>query len=89
MYPCINNNGVFVEITTPESTFGYAGRFVHRDSDLGIQKPLMKTIGDKGWGSGCVISDEYKFVYIHVLKSGGTATKEFLRKALCGEDDKD
>lgn len=89
LYPCINDSGVFVEITTPESPFGYAGRFVHRDVDLKSQKPLMKTIGDKGWGSGCVVSDEYKFVYIHVLKSGGTATKEFLRKALCGEDDKD
>ncbi|KAL7482250.1 hypothetical protein ACHAW6_007928, partial [Cyclotella cf. meneghiniana] len=49
----------------------------------------METIGDKGWGSGCVVSEKYKFVYIHVLKSGGTSTKEFLRKSLCGIDDED
>ncbi|KAL7515178.1 hypothetical protein ACHAXN_012513 [Cyclotella atomus] len=88
LYPCIkDDNGEFIETDTPESPFGYAGRFVHRD-DL-VEKPLMQTIGDKGWGSGCVVSDEYKFVYIHVLKSGGTATKEFLRKSLCGEEDID
>jgi hypothetical protein len=82
LYPCIkDDNGEFIETDTPESPFGYAGRFVHRD-DL-VEKPLMQTIGDKGWGSGCVVSDEYKFVYIHVLKSGGTATKEVRLTAFC------
>jgi hypothetical protein len=75
LYPCIRDDaGEFVETDVAESPFGYAGRFVHRDAF--VEKPLMQTIGDKGWGSGCVVSDEYKFVYIHVLKSGGTATKE-------------
>lgn len=111
LYPCVRDSGVYIETVTPIDPFGYAGRFVHRDAD--VSKPLMQTIGDKGWGSGCVISDEYRFVYIHVLKSGGTATKEvrntmnssitslsvhfhsywyqiqFLRKSLCGEEDKD
>ncbi|KAL3776243.1 hypothetical protein ACHAWO_007816 [Cyclotella atomus] len=49
----------------------------------------MKRPGGKSWASGCVVSHKYKFVYIHVLKSGGTATKEFIRKSLCGENDKD
>ena len=87
LYPCINEDGTFVEIDAPDSSFGYAGRFVHRDAN--VNKSLMRTIGDRGWGSGCVVSDEYKFVYIHVLKSGGTATKEFLRTSLCGADDTD
>ena len=43
----------------------------------------------RDWASGCAISDKYKFAYIHILKSGGSATKEFLRKSLCGEDDED
>lgn len=74
LYPCVDDGRVYLETASPTEPFGYAGRFVHRDADVG--KPLMQTIGDKGWGSGCVVSDEYKFVYIHVLKSGGTATKE-------------
>lgn len=86
LYPCIHENDSFVETDVQERPFGYAGRFVHR---VDVDKQLMHTIGDRGWGSGCAISDAYKFVYIHVLKSGGTATKEFLRKSLCGVDDKD
>lgn len=75
LYPCIKDAyGTFNEIDATERPFGYAGRFVHRDID--VDKPLMNTIGDRGWGSGCAVSDKYKFVYIHVLKSGGTATKE-------------
>ena len=38
-------------------------------------------------GKSCAISHKYKFVYIHVLKSGGSTTKEFLRKSFCGVDD--
>ena len=44
-------------------------------------------LGDTGWASGCILSDEYKFVFIHVLKSGGTAVKQFLKDSLCGPDD--
>lgn len=81
LYPCIKDeSGAFVETNAPESPFGYAGRFVHRDVD--VEKPLMRTIGDRGWGSGCAVSDKYKFVYIHVLKSGGTATKEVRGKSV-------
>ena len=46
-------------------------------------------LGDTGWASGCILSDEYKFVFIHVLKSGGTAVKEFIKQSLCGPDDND
>ena len=35
-------------------------------------------------GSGCAMSHKYKFIYIHVLKSGGMTVKAFLKKALCG-----
>ena len=86
MYSCINKNGVFVETDSPDSS-GYAGKFVHRDKD--VTKEQMKRPGGKNWASGCVISRKYKFIYIHVLKSGGSATKEFIRNSLCGEDDKD
>ena len=46
-------------------------------------------LGDTGWDSGCILSDEYKFVFIHVLKSGGTAVKKFIKDSLCGPDDSD
>ena len=36
-----------------------------------------------GSGGGCYVSDKFKFVFIHVLKSGGTAIKEMLRYTLC------
>lgn len=85
MYSCINEDGEFVQ--TSAHNPGYAGKFVHRVK--GVAKESMKRPGGKSWASGCVISQKYKFVYIHVLKSGGTATKEFIRKSLCGEDDKD
>ena len=87
LYPCVKENGAFTETHAPEESFGYAGRFVHRETN--VEKTLMETIGDRGWGSGCVVSEKYRFVYIHVLKSGGTSTKEFLRKSLCGIDDED
>lgn len=45
-------------------------------------------LGDTGWASGCILSDEYKFVFVHVLKSGGTAVKRFIRDSLgCAPDD--
>ena len=83
MYSCINKDGTFVE--TNDSS-GYAGKFVHRDR--AVAKQVMRKPGGKTWASGCAVSHKYKFIYIHVLKSGGTATKEFIRKSLCGEDDK-
>eukprot|EP00956_Cyclotella_meneghiniana_P015058 scaffold22815_cov61-Cyclotella_meneghiniana.AAC.2 len=86
MYSCINKNGTFIETDSPDS-LGYAGKFVHRDKT--VTKERMIKPGGKNWASGCVISRKYKFIYIHVLKSGGTATKEFIRNSLCGEDDKD
>ena len=86
LYPCTHQNGTFVETTAPMN-WGYAGKFVQRDP--GLKKQPMSRPGGKTWASGCVVSDKYKFAYVHVLKSGGTATKEFLRKGLCGQDDKD
>ena len=35
-------------------------------------------------GSGCALSVKYRFLYIHVLKSGGMSIKAFLKNALCG-----
>lgn len=48
-----------------------------------------EALGDTGWASGCILSDEYRFVFIHVLKSGGTAVKKFIKDSLCGPDDPD
>lgn len=43
----------------------------------------MMISGSAVAGSGCAISHKYKFVYIHVLKSGGMTIKGFLKNALC------
>lgn len=40
----------------------------------------------QGPTSGCVISHRYKFIYLHVLKSGGSYIKNFLKVGLCGDD---
>mmetsp|Transcript_31284 Transcript_31284/g.75625 ORF Transcript_31284/g.75625 Transcript_31284/m.75625 type:complete len:352 (+) Transcript_31284:233-1288(+) len=84
LHPCKERNGVVGDVS-PTPYFGYAGRFVHRYGNL--TKPLPFTLGDTGWASGCILSDKYKFVFIHVLKSGGTAVKKFLKDSLCGPAD--
>jgi len=85
-YPCQQSleNGDWEEIIERPSLFGYAGRFTHRVGNN--TKPLPETLGDTGWASGCLLSDEYKFVFIHVLKSGGTGVKKFIKDSLCGLD---
>ena len=35
-------------------------------------------------GRGCAISHRYKFIYIHVQKSGGMTVKTILKRGLCG-----
>lgn len=53
------------------------------------QMEIKKQVPGIGWESGCVISHKYKFIYIHVLKAGGTSTKRFLREGLCGSPKSD
>ena len=91
IYPCTRQqDGVPIQTTTLDDRIGYAGRFVSRDADVEKQTMAIRPkVPSKDWASGCAISDKYKFAYIHILKSGGSATKEFLRKSLCGEDDED
>ena len=48
----------------------------------------MVLSGSANSGSGCAISHQYKFMYIHVLKSGGMTVKAFLKNALCGRTEK-
>ncbi|KAL9181385.1 hypothetical protein ACHAXT_010190 [Thalassiosira profunda] len=85
VHPCEERDGVATAVAKRIPNFGYAGNFVHRVNNS--TKPLPQTLGDTGWASGCILSDEYKFVFIHVLKSGGTAVKKFIKDSLCGPDD--
>lgn len=57
------------------------GFVLHQNNTRGES---MMTAGQATAGSGCAISHKYKFVYIHVLKSGGTTMKGFLKRGLCG-----
>ena len=43
-----------------------------------------KILGSAHAGSECALSEKYKFLYIHVLKSAGMSVKTFLKNALCG-----
>ncbi|KAI2494398.1 sulfotransferase family [Fragilaria crotonensis] len=63
----------------PLDDFGFV---VHERNNTRGHSPVTA-----GWalaGSGCAISHRYKFVYIHVLKSGGMTIKTLLKRGLCG-----
>lgn len=53
----------------------------------GYRGRVMVVPGSAKDGAGCAISHKYKFIYIHVLKSGGSSIKDFLRVALCSESE--
>jgi len=52
-------------------------------TSLDARANSTQQLGSARDGSGCAISHVYKFIYIHVLKSGGNTIKAFLQKALC------
>ena len=61
----------------PSAHYGYG--LVHRQ-DRGLK---MQIPGAAKSGSGCALSHKYQFMFVHVLKSGGTTIKGFLQRALC------
>ena len=65
----------------PDAHYGYG--FVNREGPRGLR---MQTSGSAKAGSGCAISHKYQFIFVHVLKSGGTTVKGFLQRALCGSN---
>lgn len=65
----------------PSTHYGYG--FVNREGPRGLK---MQTSGSAKAGSGCAISHKYQFIFVHVLKSGGTTVKGFLQKAFCGSN---
>ena len=58
------------------------GFVVHEHNNTRGQSPV--TAGRALVGSGCAISHRYKFLFIHVLKSGGMTIKTLLKRGLCG-----
>ena len=65
----------------PNAHYGYG--FIKRKHPRGFR---MQISGSAKSGSGCAISHKYKFIFVHVLKSGGTAVKGFLQTGLCGNN---
>jgi hypothetical protein len=57
--------------------------FVKYNNPSESRAKRMMIPGTASSGAGCAISHRYKFIYIHVLKSGGSTLKEFLKRALC------
>jgi len=84
IYHCDDDASKF-DLHQPSQLFGYAGKIIKRDDN--VQRAVMTVSGGSKWDSGCIISHKYKFVYNHVLKSGGSAIKTFLRQSFCGKDD--
>lgn len=57
-----------------------------RPSDLRGNRMMRTTDQDKGHGvADCLVSDEWKFIFVHTLRSGGTTIKETMKQALCGK----
>ena len=87
-----NNTLTLPEFMTDGPHYGYG--FVQRDPsillarDRGGHPIQMQITGSASAGSGCAVSHKYKFLYIHVLKSGGMTLKTFLKMALCGSTQK-
>lgn len=63
-------------------TLAFAHGPILRDNS--IRGTTMMVSGKAHSGSGCALSHKHRFLYIHVLKSGGMTMKAFLKKALCG-----
>ena len=82
-----DNNGACTPVvrddgTTSRSVDSPSGyRFDVVPSESGHVRHIPQTTAI----NGCVVSHKYKFIYIHVLKSGGMTVKSFLKKALCGD----
>jgi Sulfotransferase family len=73
LHPCQHT------MTNPTDEYGF---IVHQHNNTRGRR--MAISGSAVSGSGCAISHTYKFVYIHVLKSGGMTVKTFLKRGLCG-----
>lgn len=69
---------------------GPAGSPAHEGFRGWIRRPAAtrgvapKIYGRGGYASGCAVSERYRFVYVHVLKSGGMTMKSLLKDTLCG-----
>ena len=73
--------------------YGGGTMIVRRDDDDGsgggnnakggssLRGNVPRMTGSVKAGSACVQSDVYEFIFVHVLKSGGVTTKEFLMSA--------
>lgn len=74
LHPCHHDA---TTTTTSADDYGFVQ---HQLNTRGLK---MSVSGSAHAGSGCAISHAYKFIYIHVLKSGGMTIKAFLKKGLC------
>lgn len=83
--PCAPQCQVYFN-TSPEDrqppVFPYPNRFhISRQGPARGVKPVV--MGQSRTDSGCGLSKKYKFIYLHVLKSGGSTMKSFLSSGLC------
>jgi Sulfotransferase family len=83
---CVSNTNHHDQCTltpcTDHDTAADYGFLHYRDATARGHR--MAVSGSARAGSGCALSVKYKFLYIHVLKSGGMTIKAFLKNALCG-----
>merc|ERR1719356_1745507 len=48
-----------------------------------VRRDSIPKITGNARGSLCAISHKYRFIFVHVLKNGGSETRIFLKSALC------
>ena len=71
--------------SSSDDNLQYAGYELRSDKIFRATRS-MRIGGGAIWASGCALSLKHRFIYVHVLKSGGSTVKSFLRRALCFVD---
>ena len=91
IYEKDNSDHLLFSQYSKEYIMPYRGLLSYNDKHLSfntnsLRNRVMRHFGTSQ-GTLCYVSNEYLFVYVHVLKSGGSSMKGFLRNGLCGVDD--
>ena len=80
--PCGSDDST-TEQDSPKNISYYDGLIYRPNNNSTIRGTPMQLSGHAKSGSGCALSHQYQFLYVHVLKSGGMTLKGFLKQGLC------
>ena len=80
----LSTNKCTLSSCNPSEPFPSTGFWIHHGEHTANNNTRLSSYVQTMAMNGCAVSHKYKFVYIHVLKSGGMTFKSFLKMALCG-----